>query len=91
MTEWPIPDETLEEWLSELDEKKTRIRAQSKDVASYIASNDDFYNWFSEIEGFHVREERFWDDCERGDKSALFEWVRWAFHMGYKAGRSVSD
>ena len=85
--ELPIDDETLEEWLGDLDAKKARIRVQSEQVASYIESNDQFYDWFDELEGFHIREERFWDDCDRGDSKDLFEWVRWAFHMGYEAGK----
>lgn len=87
MTELPIDDETLEEWLGDLDRKKARIRAQSKQVASYIESNEEFYEWFDEIEGFHIREERFWDDVDRASPEALFNWVRWAFHLGYEAGR----
>jgi hypothetical protein len=87
MTELPVDDETLKQWIEDLDEKKARIRAQSKQVATYIESNDEFYNWFCEVEGFHIREERFWDDCERGDSKELFEWVRWAFHLGYEAGK----
>jgi hypothetical protein len=91
MTELPIDDDTLNEWLGELDKKKARIRAQSKDVATYIASNEKFYDWFDEIEGFHIREERFWDDCDRGDRKELFEWVRWAFHLGWEAGKRSCD
>ena len=85
MTELPIDDATLDEWLT--DTKRDRIRSQSKQVASYIASNEAFYNWFSEIEGYHVREERFWDDCDRRDSKALFDWIRVAFHLGYLAGQ----
>jgi hypothetical protein len=91
MTNLPIDDNTLDEWLKDLDKKKARIRAQSKQVASYIESNEEFYEWFDEIEGFHIREERFWDDVDRGNPEALFEWLRWAFHMGFEAGRSVCD
>ena len=91
MTELPVDDETLDNWLRDLDRKKERIRAQSKNVASYIASNEKFYEWFDEIEGFHIREERFWDDCERGDEQELFQWLRWAFHLGYEAGRAHND
>lgn len=87
----PIDDETLDKWFGEMNAKKWRIRKQSKQVASYIASNDEFYEWFEELEGFHIREERFWDDCDRGDHTDLFQWVRWAFHMGFEAGRRNSD
>ena len=92
MTELPVDDETLDNWLRDLDRKKERIRAQSKQVASYIESNEEFYEWFGEIEGFHIREERFWDDVDRASPEALFNLVRWAFHLGYEAGkRSGTD
>ncbi len=91
MTELPIDDDTLDEWLDDLEKKKSRIRVQSEDVATYIKSTNAFYDWFDEQEGFHYREERFWDDCETGDKETLFEWVRAAFHMGFEAGRSIRD
>jgi hypothetical protein len=87
MIDLPINDDTLNEWLGDLDRKKARIRAQSKQVAYYLESNEEFYEWFDEIEGFHIREERFWDDCDRGNPEALFNWVRWAFHLGYQAGK----
>ena len=87
MTELPIDDNTLEDWLSEMGAKRARIKEQSKDVTNYIASNVAFYEWFDALEGFHIREERFWDDCERGDADELFSWIRAAFHVGYEAGR----
>jgi hypothetical protein len=87
MTDLPIDDDTLNDWLGDLDRKKARIRAQSKQVAYYLESNEKFDEWFREIEGFHIREERFWDDCDQGNPEALFSWVRWAFHLGYEAGK----
>ena len=88
MSDLPIDDKTLDKWLGERDNKKERIRIQSKQVATYITSNEAFYDWFDELEGYHIREERFWDDCERGESGVLFEWLRAAFAVGYEAGRS---
>jgi len=87
MTDLPLDDETLEQCLDEFEGRKSRIRKQSAEVASYISSNEEFYEWFDEIEGFALREERFWDDCQRAKPEELFEWVRWAFHIGYLAGK----
>ena len=78
MTDLPIDDATLDKWLRE---------ASSKPITNYTESNDEFYNWFDEIEGFHIREERFWDDCERGETGVLFEWLRAAFEVGFQAGK----
>jgi hypothetical protein len=93
VTDLPIDDEVLEDWLGGPvpEEKRQEIRRQSKDVASYIKGNEKFYEWFEELEGYHIREERFWDDCERGNKNELFEWLRAAFDLGFKAGRNASD
>lgn len=47
-----------------------------------------FDRWFYELEGFHVREERFWDAVDRRDTGELLDWLQVAFQLGYKAGRS---
>jgi hypothetical protein len=78
MTNLPIDDATLDEWLRDLPLKQ---------VTTYTESNDEFYAWFDTIEGFTIREERFWDDCERGEKGVLFEWLRAAFEVGYQVGK----
>jgi hypothetical protein len=42
---------------------------------------EKFEDWFYEIEGFHVRAERFWVECENRD--FLLEWMK----ASYEAGR----
>ena len=73
------------------EEIKQRIRTQSKEVASYIETNEQFEEWFYELEGFSFRAERIYDDCERGDSEQIKGWLKTAYDMGFKAGRSVRD
>ena len=49
-----------------------------------------FDEWFNEIEGFHLRCERFYDDaeaykyrCEPGDVRVLLGWLKAAYEVGY--------
>jgi hypothetical protein len=49
-----------------------------------------FYDWFCEIEGFHVREERFWDAIERKDSKELLAWLKTAWKLGYEQGASAN-
>jgi hypothetical protein len=45
---------------------------------------DGFENWFYEMEGFHIRAERFWTDYETQNRDAMIEWLRTAYQMGYQ-------
>lgn len=54
-----------------------------------------FDEWFNEIEGFHLRCERFYDDaeaykhrCEPGEVDVLLKWLRAAYDVGYEQGKS---
>lgn len=85
MTELPLDDITLEEWLGGPTPEETKKTALA--WAQQTENTEKFYEWFCEQEGFHIREERFWDDCERGDSDELFKWLRAAFDMGMQAGR----
>ena len=67
-------------------ERKSRIKEQSREVASHIRQNESFQQWFSELEGFHLREERFWDACDSKDPKELLDWLRTAWYLGYKQG-----
>ena len=91
MTNLPIDDDTLNDWLGDLERKKERIRAQSKQVASYIKSNEQFEEWFYQIEGFGFRAERFYSDCEYGNTECLRNWLKAAYDLGFEAGRGVRD
>jgi hypothetical protein len=68
------------------DEAKARIREQSKTVATYIETNEQFEEWFYEIEGFGFRAERFYNDCEYGNTECLRDWLLTAWQLGYEAG-----
>jgi hypothetical protein len=61
------------------------------DLAERTKRIQAFYDWFEELEGFHIREERFWDDFEQGDKKEILEWLRAAFDVGFEAGQSYRD
>lgn len=50
---------------------------------------EQFDNWFNELEGFSFRSERFWDDfyyaSKSGDTKCIKKWLQTAFEMGYNA------
>jgi hypothetical protein len=50
---------------------------------------EEFDDWFYEMEGFVFRAERFWDDVELLKKPEILEWMRTAFKMGYNAGQQL--
>jgi uncharacterized protein (DUF934 family) len=86
MTDLPIDDETLEQWLGELDEKKARIREQSRTVATYIQAQNEITNLLDTLEGFHLLRERFCDDVDRRDYKEIEKWLIEAWKLGYEAG-----
>lgn len=52
---------------------------------------EEFGDWFWELEGFHIRSERFYDDfnqsVETKNSKLMVEWLQSAFEMGYTAGQ----
>jgi hypothetical protein len=50
---------------------------------------EEFDNWFYELEGFSFRAEWFWNDFESQNRDAMLEWMRTAFEMGYNAGQRL--
>jgi hypothetical protein len=50
---------------------------------------EEFDDWFYEIEGFSFRAERFWNDVELLKKPEILEWMRTAYKMGYNAGQQL--
>jgi len=50
---------------------------------------EQFDNWFYELEGFHIRSERFWDDYESKNRDAMIEWMRTAYQVGYENGQQL--
>ncbi len=51
--------------------------------------NKQFDDWFWELEGYHIRSERFWDDVDNDRREELYKWMQTAFEMGYNAGQSL--
>lgn len=49
--------------------------------------NKQFDDWFWELEGYHIRSERFWDDVDNNRREQIYEWMQTAFEMGYAAGQ----
>lgn len=51
---------------------------------------EQFDQWFNELEGFSFRSERMIDDlyyaAETKDVSMMINWIKTAFEEGYKAG-----
>ena len=43
---------------------------------------DGFEDWFYELEGFHIRAERFWTDYEMQNRDAMIEWLKISYQMG---------
>ena len=43
---------------------------------------DGFEDWFYEMEGFHIRAERFWTDYEMQNRDAMIEWLKISYQMG---------
>jgi hypothetical protein len=50
---------------------------------------DGFEDWFYEMEGFHIRAERFWDDYESKNRDAMIEWMMTAYQIGYENGQQL--
>lgn len=50
---------------------------------------DGFDDWFYELEGYHFRAERFWDDFASQDPKLVLEWLRTAYEIGYAEGQRV--
>lgn len=48
-----------------------------------------FDDWFWELEGFHIRSERFWDDVEQNRKDEIYKWLKTAYQMGYEEGQRL--
>ena len=48
---------------------------------------EEFDDWFYELEGYSFRSERFCDDLERGDPREMIKWLQTAYEMGYNAGQ----
>lgn len=47
-----------------------------------------FDDWFQEMEGYGLRAERYYEDCENGAESKVMtEWVRTAWQLGAAAER----
>ncbi len=91
MTELPIDDGTLEQWLEEFDQKRKRIRDQSKQVANYINAHDEISKWINQLEGYHLVGERLCDDVDRRDYKQIQQWLEVAWNMGFEAGRRSCD
>ena len=87
----PIDDDTLEQWLSDLNERKARIREQSKQVATHIQAQNEITNLLDELEGFHLIRERFCDDIDRRDYQEIEKWLVEAWKLGFEAGRNRDD
>jgi hypothetical protein len=50
---------------------------------------DGFEDWFYEMEGFHIRAERFWTDYESKNRDAMIEWLITAYQIGYENGQQL--
>jgi len=50
-----------------------------------------FDDWFWELEGFHIRSERFWDDVESNRREEIYKWLQTAYEMGYNEGVKVGN
>jgi hypothetical protein len=51
--------------------------------------NKEFDEWFWELEGYHIRSERFWDDVDHNRREQIYEWMQTAFEVGYAAGQKL--
>ncbi len=66
------------------NETKARIREQSRTVATYMKTNEQFENWFYEIEGFGFRAERFYSDCEYGKQRMPPKLAQSSLRLGFR-------
>jgi hypothetical protein len=48
-----------------------------------------FDDWFWELEGYHIRAERFWDDFENSRRQEMYEWLKTAYEIGYEDGKDL--
>lgn len=48
-----------------------------------------FDDWFWEIESYHIRAERFWDDVENNRRQEIYEWLKVAYNLGYEDGQRL--
>ena len=56
----------------------------------YLVQRDEgFDEWFYEMEGYHFRAERFWDDIAYQDKDTILEWLKTAYRVGYEDGQKL--
>ncbi len=68
------------------EEKRNRIREQSKQVATYLQAQNEIRSWINELEGFHIVGERLCDDIDRRDYKEIEKWLVEAWKLGYEAG-----
>lgn len=47
-----------------------------------INLDDEFLKYFHENEGFHLRSERFYEDCCNSDPAVLVKWIKAAYMEG---------
>jgi hypothetical protein len=47
-----------------------------------------FLKWFHDLEGFHFKAERFYDDIQSGQPLVAREWLIEAFKQGYEAAKT---
>jgi hypothetical protein len=69
------------------EEKRQRIKEQSKQVATYIQAQNEITNFLDELEGFHFVREVFCDDIDRRDYEEIEKWLIAAWELGYEAGK----
>jgi len=50
-----------------------------------------FDDWFWELEGYHIRSERFWDDVDNDRRRELYEWLRTAYNVGIEVGKGLVE
>ncbi len=73
------------------EEKRQRIREQSRTVATYLQAQNEISNWLDELEGFHFVRERFCDDVDRREYKQIEKWLITAWELGYESGRNSVD
>jgi 5-methylthioribose kinase len=52
---------------------------------------DGFEEWFYDLEGFHIRSERFWTDYETQNRDAMIEWLKTAIKWVTKINRNFME
>jgi hypothetical protein len=54
--------------------------------------NEQFLDWFCELEGYHLRAERFYDDLgafSKDDPQVIVRWLQAAYIMGREHERAL--